>query len=146
MIIFCSLGDDSDRQLNHPTTLTMAKEGPWSTERIAFCNWYGRALHEYMLHLWGRASVDFKVHIDPNAVLAATSVEIDGQRVHLDEWDLGPDRLGDDGSPRVKNRQEVNSRWEMTTRRNKMFHTHFVKNEEISSSGGFPLPIYYPIV
>lgn len=114
----------------------MAKEGPWNTEPMDFCNWYGRALHGYMLHLWSRTSVDYKVRIDPNAILAATSVEIDGKRLRLDGWDLGPDRLEDDGSQRVNDRKEVHERWETTVKRNKMFHTHFqMKNEANLSSG-----------
>lgn len=132
---FIRLSRTGNRSTHHPPTLTMAKEGPQSTELIDFCNWYACAIHGVNLHLWSRTSVDFKVNIDPNAVLAATSVEIDGQRIQLNQWDLGPDRLEDDGSQRVEKRKAVHSKWVDTTTRNKTFHTHFVKSEENLSSG-----------
>jgi len=90
----------------------MAKEGPHvAGDDRAFCQWYAQVLQELNLYMWSRVSKDYKPHIDPDKSIPATSVEIDGERVVLQAWNLGPDRLGEKPSSRTTARQEAASMW-----------------------------------
>jgi hypothetical protein len=92
--------------------LTMAKEGPHiAGDDQAFCQWYAQALQELNLYMWSRVSKDYKPRIDPETSIPSTSVEIDGERVALQPWTLGPDRLGEEESSRVTARREAASAW-----------------------------------
>jgi hypothetical protein len=111
--------------------LTMAKEGPHvaGDDRV-FCQWYAQVLQELNLYMWGCVSKDYKPRIDPERSIPATSLVIDGQRVNLQPWDLGPDRLGGEPSSRATARQEAASAWKEFCDSRARFHPVLGRNIE----------------
>src|SRR5882672_8346065 len=109
--------------------LTMAKEGPHvAGDDRAFCQWYAQVLQELNLYMWSGVSKDYKPRIDPEKSLPATSVEIDGERVFLQPWNLGPDRLGEEPSSRTTARQEAASTWKEFCDSRARFHPVLGRN------------------
>ena len=132
---FVSVDPIADRpQVPARNILTMAKEGPHiaGNDRV-FCQWYAQVLHELNLYMWGRVSKDFKPRIDPGQSIPATSVEIDGERVSLGPWDMGPDQLGSEPSSRVVARQEASSSWKEFCEIRARYHPVLGRNIPIES-------------
>jgi hypothetical protein len=103
--------------------LSMAKEGPYiAGDPEAFCQWYAQVLHGLNLYMWGQVSKDFKPRIDPTHSIPSTSVEIDGRRVLLEPWDLGPDRLENEMSDRLNARQAAAAEWKEFCEKRERYH------------------------
>ena len=131
-----SIDDIADSPGPFGKILTMAKEGPHiAGDATAFCQWYAQALHELNIYMWAQVSKDFKPRLDPEQSIPSTSVEIGGERIHLQPWKLGPDQLGADSSERSTARKTAAEEWTQFCNTRARFHPVFGRNIENRSQG-----------